>query len=68
MKVHMPKPGSMKCLTLNAPTNNFRQYLIMKIASWDIEGLSVHLTKNTFGPCASFFVKTNVRGKENKVR
>jgi hypothetical protein len=58
----------MKCLTLNDPTNNFGQYFSVKMDFWDIEGLSVNLTKNTYGPCASFFAKTNVQGKENKVR
>jgi hypothetical protein len=41
----------MKRLTLNAPTNNFGQYFIVKMDSWDNEGLSINLTKNTFGPC-----------------
>jgi hypothetical protein len=47
----------MECLTLNAPTNNFGGYFIVKMDSWDIEGLSVDLTKNTFGPCASFLLR-----------
>ncbi len=25
--------------------------------SWDIEGLSVNLTMNTYGPCASFLLR-----------
>ncbi len=47
----------MKCLTFNAPTNKFGWYFIVKMDSWDIEGLSVNLTKNTFGPCASFLLR-----------
>jgi len=46
----------MKCLTLNAPTNNFGQYFIIKMDSWDIKRLSVNLTKN-FGPCGSFLLR-----------
>jgi hypothetical protein len=47
----------MKCLTLNAPTNNFGWYFIVKMEYWDIEGLSINLAKNTFGPCASFLLR-----------
>jgi len=25
--------------------------------SWNIEGLSINLTKNTYGPCASFLLR-----------
>ncbi len=46
----------MKCLNLRATTNNFGRYFIVKIDSWDIEGLSVNLTKNTFDPWASFLL------------
>jgi hypothetical protein len=56
----------MKCLTLNAPTNNFGGYFIVKMDSWDIEGLSVNLTKNTFGPCASFLLRKMY--EEKKIR
>ncbi len=47
----------MKCLTLNAPTNNFGRYFIIRMDSWDIEGLNFNLTKNTFGPCASLLLE-----------
>ncbi len=47
----------MKCLTLNAPTNNFCRYFIIKMESWDIEGLSFNLAKNTFGACASLLLE-----------
>jgi hypothetical protein len=47
----------MKCLTLNAPTNFFDGYFIVEMDSWDIEGFSVNLIKNTFGPCASFLLR-----------
>jgi hypothetical protein len=47
----------MKCLTLNDPTNNFGRYFIIKMDSCDIKGLSLNLTKNTFGPCASFLLE-----------
>jgi hypothetical protein len=53
----------MKCLTLNAPTNNFGQYFIVKMDSWDIEGLNVNLTKNTFGPCASVLLEQMYKEK-----
>ncbi len=46
----------MKCLALNAPTNNFGQYFSVKMNSWDIEGLSINLTKNTYGSCASLLL------------
>jgi hypothetical protein len=57
MKIHMPKPQSNEVLTRNAPTNNFGRYFIVKMDSWDIEGLNVNLTKNTFGPCPSFLLR-----------
>jgi hypothetical protein len=44
-------------LTLNAPTNNFGWYFSVKMNSWDIEGLNINLTKNTYGPCASSLLK-----------
>ncbi len=47
----------MKCLTLNAPTNKFGRYFSVKMDSWDIQGLSVNLTMNTYGPCASFSLR-----------
>jgi hypothetical protein len=47
----------MKCLTLNAPTNNFGRYFIIKMDYWDIEGLNINLTNNTSGPCASFLLR-----------
>ncbi len=47
----------MKCLTLNTPTNNFGRDFIVKMDFWDIEGLHVSLTRNTFGPCASFLLR-----------
>ncbi len=53
----------MKCLTLNAPTNNFGQDFIIKMDSWDIEGLNVNLTRNTFGPCASFLLRQMYKEK-----
>ncbi len=56
----------MKCLTLNAPINNFGQYIIIKMNSWDIEGLCVNLTKNTFGPCVFFLLRQMY--EEKKIR
>ncbi len=56
----------MKCLTLNAPTNNFGRYFIIKMDSWDIEGLSVNLTKNTFGPCVSFLLRQMYEKKKKR--
>ncbi len=42
---------------LNAPINNFGRYFNVKMNSWDIEGLIVNLTKNTYGPCAFFLIR-----------
>ncbi len=56
----------MKCLTLNAPTNNFGTYFNVKMNFWDIEGLNINLTKNTYGPCASFLLRQMY--KEKKIR
>jgi hypothetical protein len=56
----------MKCLTLNAPTNNFGRYFNVKMNSWDIEGLNINSTKNTYGPCAYYLLKQMY--KEKKIR
>ncbi len=40
--------------------------LVFKMESWNIEGLNINLTKNTYGH-VHFLVKTNVWRKENKV-
>ncbi len=56
----------MKCLTLNAPTNNFGRYFSVKMNSWDVEGLNINLTKNTYGPCASFLLRQMY--EEKKIR
>ncbi len=56
----------MKCLTLNAPTKKFGQYFSVKMDFWDIDGLSVNLTKNTYGPCASFLSRQMY--KEKRIR
>jgi hypothetical protein len=56
----------MKCLTLNAPTNNFGRYFIVKMDSWDIEGLNVDLTNNTSNPRASFLLRQMY--KEKRIR
>ncbi len=66
MKIHMPNLDPMKGLTLNAPTNNFGRYFSVKMNSWDIEGLSIKLTKNTYGPCASFLLRQMY--EEKKIR
>jgi hypothetical protein len=47
----------MKCLTLNAPTNNFGWYFSVKMDFQDIEGLNINLTKKTYGPCAPFLLR-----------
>ncbi len=47
----------MKYLTLNAPTNSFGRYFSVKMNSSDIERLNINLTKNTYGPCASFLLR-----------
>jgi hypothetical protein len=47
----------MKCLTLNASINNFDLYFNVKMDSWDIEGLNINLTRNTYGLCASFLLR-----------
>jgi hypothetical protein len=57
----------MTCLTLNAPTNNFGRYFSVKMDSWDIERLNINLTKNAYGPCASFFLRQLYEEKNNKV-
>jgi hypothetical protein len=57
MKIHMPKLRSNEVFSPNAPTNNFGRYFSAKMNSWDIEGLNVNLTKNTYGPCASFLLR-----------
>jgi len=47
----------MKCLTLDALRYNFGRYFIVKMNFWDVKGLSVNLTKNTFGPCVTFLLR-----------
>jgi hypothetical protein len=54
----------MKCLTLNAPTKKIDQYFGVKMDSWHNDGLNVNLTKNTYGPCASFLLKQCTRIRE----
>jgi len=55
MKIHMPKPRSNEMLNPKCPKKQF--CFIVKMNSWYIEGLSVNLTKNTFGPCAYFLLR-----------
>jgi hypothetical protein len=50
----------MKCLT---PMKKIGQYFSVKMNSWDIDGLSVNLTKNTYGPCASFLLRKMYKEK-----
>ncbi len=45
---------------------NFGQYFNVEMKSWDIEGLIVNLTKNTYGPCASFLLRQMY--EEKKIR
>ncbi len=56
----------MKFLIVNAPTNSFGRYFNVKMNSWDIEGLNINLTNNTYGPCAFFLLRQMYQ--ENKIR
>jgi hypothetical protein len=47
----------MKCLTLNASRNNFGRYCIVRMDFWDVEGLTINVTKNTFGSCVTFLLR-----------
>jgi hypothetical protein len=67
MKIHMPKPRSNEVLNLKCPNKQFCRYFIIKMDSWDIEGLNVNLTKNTFGPCVSFLSRQMYEEKKKGV-
>ncbi len=51
----MPKPWSNEVFNLKCPNKQFG--LMLKWTLGDIEGLSVNLTKNTYGACASFLLR-----------
>jgi len=67
MKIRMPKTTVQSSGELpNAPTNNFGRYFSVKMDFWDIEGLIINLTKNTYGPCPSFLLRQMY--KEKRIR